>query len=48
MSKLNIPFVQREKRLYPRNGGYSTALSTRYDGWGGGCTTTTGSIQWYW
>ena len=35
MSKLNIPFVQRDKHLCPRTDGYSTALSARYDGWGG-------------
>lgn len=35
MSKQNIPFVQRDKKLCPRTGGYSTALSARYDGWGG-------------
>lgn len=30
-----IPFVQRLSHLYPRRGGYSTALSARYDGWAG-------------
>lgn len=30
-----IPFVQRLSRLCPRRGGYSTALSARYDGWAG-------------
>nr|DAM65074.1 MAG TPA: Regulator of ribonuclease activity B [Caudoviricetes sp.] len=41
-----IPFVKRFKELCPRLEGYSTALSSRYDGWGG-CMTTTGSIQCY-
>ena len=45
MSKLNIPFVQRDKHLCPRTDGYSTALSARYDGWGG-YTTTTDNTQW--
>ena len=35
MSKKSIPFVQREAELCPRTGGFSTALSTRYDAWGG-------------
>nr|DAE98035.1 MAG TPA: Regulator of ribonuclease activity B [Caudoviricetes sp.] len=30
-----IPFVKRFKELCPRLEGYSTALSSRYDGWGG-------------
>lgn len=30
----NIPFVQRTSILSIR-GGYSTALSSRYDGWAG-------------
>ena len=30
-----IPFVKRENELCPRQDGYSTALSSRYDGWGG-------------
>ena len=30
-----IPFVQRTSYLCPRRGGYSTALSARYDGWAG-------------
>ena len=30
-----IPFVQRTSQLFPRGGGYSTALSARYDGWAG-------------
>lgn len=30
-----IPFVQRTSQLCPRLGGYSTALSARYDGWAG-------------
>ncbi len=46
MSKLNIPFVQRGKHLCPRTGGYSTALSARYDGWGVYSTRTTVSTQW--
>jgi hypothetical protein len=35
MSKLNIPFVKREQTLSVRADGYTTALSSRYDGWGG-------------
>lgn len=35
-----IPFVKREQKLCPRLDGYSTALSSRYDGWGG-CMTIT-------
>lgn len=30
-----IPFVKRFKELCPRLDGYSTALSSRYDGCGG-------------
>ena len=30
-----IPFVQRTSQFCPRRGGYSTALSARYDGWAG-------------
>ena len=30
-----IPFVQRTSQLCSRRGGYSTALSARYDGWAG-------------
>lgn len=30
-----IPFVKREQKLCPRLDGYTTALSSRYDGWGG-------------
>lgn len=30
-----IPFVKRYKEMYPRNEGYSTAISSRYEGWGG-------------
>ena len=30
-----IPFVKRFKTLCPRTDGFSTALSARYDGWGG-------------
>ena len=29
-----IPFVKRFKELCPRLEDYSTALSSRYDGWG--------------
>ena len=32
---MKIPFVQRASHLCPRWGGYSTALSARYDGWAG-------------
>ena len=35
MSKQNIPFVKREQTLSVRADGYTTALSSRYDGWGG-------------
>ena len=35
MSKKQIPFVKREAVLCPRADGYATALSSRYDGWGG-------------
>lgn len=35
MSKKEIPFVKREQTLSVRADGYSTALSSRYDGWGG-------------
>lgn len=28
-------FVQRHFKMFPRIGGYSTALSARYDGWAG-------------
>ena len=34
MSNILIPFVQRSALMSVR-GGYSTALSSRYDGWGG-------------
>lgn len=30
-----IPFVQRTSQLCHVGGGYSTALSARYDGWAG-------------
>lgn len=30
-----IPFVKRFKTLCPRTDGFTTALSARYDGWGG-------------
>ena len=30
-----IPFVKRETQLSPRADGCTTALSARYDGWGG-------------
>lgn len=30
-----VRFVKRFKELCPRLEGYSTALSSRYDGWGG-------------
>lgn len=29
------PFVQRNAQIYPRLGGYSTALSSRYEAWAG-------------
>lgn len=29
------PFVKRDSVICFRGGGYSTALSSRYDGWGG-------------
>lgn len=29
------PFVQRHSKIYPRQGGYSTALSSRYEAWAG-------------
>jgi hypothetical protein len=35
MSKREIPFVKREQTLSVRADGYTTALSSRYDGWGG-------------
>lgn len=33
--KIVVPFVKREKTLSPRTDNTSTALSARYDGWGG-------------
>lgn len=29
------PFVQRYSKIFPRCGGYSTALSSRYEAWAG-------------
>lgn len=29
------PFVQRHSKIFPRVGGYSTALSSRYEAWAG-------------
>lgn len=28
-------FVQRHSKIFPRCGGYSTALSSRYEAWAG-------------
>lgn len=33
--KIVVQFVKREKTLSPRTDNTSTALSARYDGWGG-------------
>lgn len=44
-----VPFVKREQSLCPRSEGYTTALSSRYEGWGGGCgtiTVNTPSFSW--
>lgn len=29
------PFVQRYSKIFPRCGGHSTALSSRYEAWAG-------------
>lgn len=39
-----IPFVKREQKLCPRLDGYTTALSSRYDGWGGYMTITVNTL----
>ena len=44
MSKKQIPFVKREAVLCPRADGYATALSSRYDGWGGYTTITASTL----